>query len=1029
MDGERECVVTPTQRQFLALVYADPEGTLTREQATWLLWGRGESRQTRHRIRQLIYAINNRSPVPALERSGEAVVPCLPSDATEVPPGDDPPLSLLTSAPTAPFEHWLDTARARLERLRRYRLARDVDRAQVINDWDQVAEISKRLARLDDAANGWVELVTSASIRAGQLASCLAFLADLREGGLLDPEVYEGLALRLDAVPAPLERSTDPIVDPQYVGRVRETAWVQERARVGTGLRFAVVAGAQGIGKTRLLHEVGRLTASHGLRVCVIRLTELSAVTPLSGMGRLLSEVLPAGGLTRVPEPWGGILRQHEGLAESVEILEPTANHRRLTQAFRMAFREATRGQATTLLVDDLQWLDPTTLDLLQGLSVNWDGGPCSIILAVRVEAGGTVPPRIAAFIREVRSDLLTLHPMDEGECTRLLRNAGISGLTSTDFAELFQIAGGNPLLLLGLARAWTSGSWDKGAVPSTLHAVVDRQLASLSGPEIHALSLVAAASSLSSEQISDLAGLPPWDTVEALRALEAADVIVAAGPRYGFRHSLLRDAVRQALGPTRTREAHLRLGRWLAASGSGNAAEIVHHFELADSLDEAYTWAKSAAEAARDSGALVEALDFYEVALESSERGLDPDLIAEAGRLSLLLCQRDKGIRLLQRAEQFVEGGNLTWRMEILDALSEDGRLDHSDAAEQVQSLAQAAAESGDWVGSVTGTETAIRILERAGDWKRIEALLETVARSTGEGGPRAEIRRGMVLGLGMVYGAPARASAAAREAFRLALSAFPESNLTARAAHRLFVVLLSEGTVNSDLGRECVAVLEDRARLTGDLRLHYSTLANRAVWHLDTGDIEVAEAILREAEGVVVGSEASNERQNLATNRGDLLLRKGEPAAALEFFQEAEGLIAGGTRGFLRDLVRSGQGICHLRMGRFRAAELALEDLSAHSHYYFDPSLLVTLRVEVLWHRGKRGHALDHLSETRKRIERSFVPQYLNLTLWEASLRRRSKQPDGRLLAEEVLGLAEQLRLTRVAARARALASLDWR
>ncbi|MEQ9570378.1 MAG: hypothetical protein RLN75_09330, partial [Longimicrobiales bacterium] len=318
-------------------------------------------------------------------------------------------------------------------------------------------------------------------------------------------------------------------------------------------------------------------------------------------------------------------------------------------------------------------------------------------------------------------------------------------------------------------------------------------------------------------------------------------------------------------------------------------------------------------------------------------------------------------------------------------------------------------------------------RILERAGVWRRIKQLLGEVAECRVDGDPRAQVRRGMILGLGMVYGSPTQAGRAARAAFRLARHMFPNSDLAARAAHRLFVVLLSEGSVNSQLGHDCRRLLEERARQTGDLRLQYTTLANLAVWYLDTGDLEASEMTLRDAEGLVAGSEATNERQNLATNRGDLLLRQNEAAQALGFFEEAESLIDAGTRGFLRDICRSGVGICHLRMGRFRAAELALSDVGAHDHYYFDPSLPVRLRVEVLWHRGKRDEALEHLAASRLRIRSSFVPQYLNLMLWEVALRRRSERPGGLDLAREAIEIAEPLGLNRVVARAKALADLD--
>ncbi|MEQ9569091.1 MAG: hypothetical protein RLN75_02785, partial [Longimicrobiales bacterium] len=314
--------------------------------------------------------------------------------------------------------------------------------------------------------------------------------------------------------------------------------------------------------------------------------------------------------------------------------------------------------------------------------------------------------------MRAVRADFLSLKGLEPEHCLRLLALAGVQDLSEEDMAGLIEIARGNPLLLLDLGRVWCSGSWPRTSVPDTLNAVVNHRLASLDGLQTQVLSVVAAGNDLTSTDIESCLKLPTWEVVDALNVLVTLDLVEPHGARYGFRHSLLREAVTLALGPTRAREAHLRIGRWLADSGDGSSAEIVHHFRHANALDEAFKWAKAAASHARNAGALVEALQFFEIALESETEGLDPALCADAGRLALLLCQRDKGIRLLERAEALGDQPNPILRIERIDALSEDGRLDHRSAADQAHATAQEAATEADWVTSLAATETAIRIL-----------------------------------------------------------------------------------------------------------------------------------------------------------------------------------------------------------------------------------------------------------------------------------------------------------------------------
>jgi tetratricopeptide (TPR) repeat protein len=234
---------------------------------------------------------------------------------------------------------------------------------------------------------------------------------------------------------------------------------------------------------------------------------------------------------------------------------------------------------------------------------------------------------------------------------------------------------------------------------------------------------------------------------------------------------------------------------------------------------------------------------------------------------------------------------------------------------------------------------------------------------------------------------------------------------------------VLLSEGTVETPLGRQCLDVLHARAKATGDLKLHYTALANEAVWFLDTDALAEAEGLLDKAELVVSGSRANNERQNLATNRGELLLRQHRPDEALRSWELARKLIEPGTRGFLRDLTIAGMGLAKLRLGQFRAAERLSSEISEYDHYYFDASLMIRLRVELLRHRRRATEALQSLARSRSMLRDSFVPQYLSLTLWEGQLRRRAKDPTARALFDEVLERTEQLGIRRLATRARAV------
>ncbi len=1016
---------TPVQACLIALAHLEPSGALTRERIAWYLWEEGEDDKTRHRVRQLLYQLNSRAETPVLERRGDAVFPLLSSDADVVEPGDDPPLARLPTPPTAAFEHWLDSAVRKLRTTRRMRLAAALDDAVQEERWSTSVETCLRLIRLDPDRSQWLPVLIDSAIRAGRKATCLTVIWDLRESGFLSAEEVLGMEATLGNLPRALERRTVHSDDVQLIGRSRECSWIEQRLSLDHGFRVVVVVGNGGVGKTKLMSEVGRRAAAGGLRVAVAPLSERAAAVPLFAARDLLDQALGPDGLERVPEPWRAVLFGALWEGEPLpEVLEPVSASRRLREAFRIGLQVAAEEGHLLLCLDDLQWIDETSIDLLTYVSRVWSDGACTLLANVRPEVGRRITPRVASFLDASRAERLEIEGLSEDHCLQVLNLSGGAGLSDVAKEEIIQLAAGNPLLLLDVARYWEKEhEWTLGTVPQSLRDLARKQWAQLARFERELLSVVVAIPKSPSSVLAAVLGLPSWRVLEGLDVLTSANLIDLNDGRYSFRHSLILEAIQQELGITRTREGHLRVARYLCARHPDSPAEIVHHLRQGGALGEAAEWAVSAAKMARDQGALQDALRFSEIALESPQGATNPTLVAETGRASLLLCQREKGIQLLTRAEALLGGEPRTiWSVEKLDAMSEAGQLGHSECAERLTAIARSAQERLEWGVALGAIEAAIRVLERAGHHRGIAALLQDV-RSIGPfAQPETEIRRSMILALGMVYdGEPKGAVCAATRAFSLARTAETSDDLLTRAAHRLFVVLLSEGTVETNIGKECLEVLQRRAHDTGDLKLMYSNLANQAVWYLDTGQLDVAEELLEQAEEVVTGSGASNELQNLATNRGDLLLRQGDPDAALRHFEEAEALIEPGTRGFLRDLSRAGIGLCLLHVGQLQGAQRCYSDLRAYSHYYFDPSLMIKLDVELRWRRQRYSEALERLRTSRNQIQYRFVPQYLGLTLWEARLRIRQKAPGVQQLIEEVRERSRDLGISQVEAQAR--------
>ena len=174
--GDQETAFAPTQACLVALAYLEPKGSLTRERVSGLLWEEAARERQCHRIRQLVYAINDRAGHPVLVREGEAILPVLSSDVAELQPSAEPPLARVTAIPTAAFEQWLDLAVKRMEQERTLRLAEVLDHHVADGRWGSAFDIAVLLIELSGGAFHWAEAAISCAARAGKVQTARAIL-------------------------------------------------------------------------------------------------------------------------------------------------------------------------------------------------------------------------------------------------------------------------------------------------------------------------------------------------------------------------------------------------------------------------------------------------------------------------------------------------------------------------------------------------------------------------------------------------------------------------------------------------------------------------------------------------------------------------------------------------------------------------------------------------------------------------------------------------------------------------------------
>lgn len=459
--------------------------------------------------------------------------------------------------------------------------------------------------------------------------------------GLGPCTAFELLGVSAGAVLGPEATATS-----LFVGRAAELArlaalWQASREGVS---RVVLVRGEAGIGKSRLVDEFLRTLRERGADALELRGHPEAATSPLRAVAQSVRRALGLGehdsadamlDKLRSTLPADTPEDDVAVIAALLDIpptprnpapVETGAGLRRRTLAALLAWaRRVMRQRALCLVVEDLQWVDPSSREWLDELFREPGRARLMAVLTLR-DAGAS--PALPFAVHET----LELKGLTAAESLALVREA--SGLQSMPQALAHQLAAradGVPLFLeesvrsvLDRLRSGTQG-WEQALteVPVTLQDVLMSRVDRL-GPARRTAQLAAVIGrAFDVETLQALAVCPPFvlpaEAVAAhLRVLLREGVVRpqagdAVAPRLVFRHGLIRDVAYQSLWAEDRRAAHAAVAGMLGARASGPAAAppetLAHHEELAGLEAQALAHWEAAAREALERSAHVESL------------------------------------------------------------------------------------------------------------------------------------------------------------------------------------------------------------------------------------------------------------------------------------------------------------------------------------------------------------------------------------------------------------------------------------
>ncbi|HJL18145.1 MAG TPA: protein kinase [Sandaracinaceae bacterium LLY-WYZ-13_1] len=450
-------------------------------------------------------------------------------------------------------------------------------------------------------------------------------------------------------------RSLAPPAHGLTVGREAELAQLRRAVRTleEEGMAVALLAvGTPGAGKSHLLWEMARILEREALeppRVLTARVEPLHRDASFALFRELLlsrawlgheREGWPSPDAAASPEERRGaaeaLAREAHVEADFVaELLGAPADETdELSAARRDPRLMADRLRLTlgdwlealvdagplALLLDDLQWADEASLDLIEELVGQLSDAPLLVMAGARPELT-EARPELLASVMAARIEPRPLLPSEVEElASRLVGRPLPAGLGR----RLAERTGGNPLFVEQIVRALDAdarldGPADELPLPVTVEAAVQSRLDHLPGAEKELCKRAAVVERPVGP--AELEALGVMEPKPLLASLVRREVLAARGRarglrRYRFRSPLVREVAYGMLGPGLLEELHGRLATHLEAQDDADPEEVATHLERAGRRDAAAGWYERAARAAARRGDPTGALRCAERAL-----------------------------------------------------------------------------------------------------------------------------------------------------------------------------------------------------------------------------------------------------------------------------------------------------------------------------------------------------------------------------------------------------------------------------
>jgi class 3 adenylate cyclase/tetratricopeptide (TPR) repeat protein len=536
--------------------------------------------------------------------------------------------------------------------------------------------------------------------------------------GLFETEMLPPVQLKGKADPVPIYRLLGLIQEPMLlsrsvglysplVGRDAELKTLVEMVmdlKQKKGGILSIVAEA-GLGKSRLVSEAHERTSSNAIWIGGRGASHLEGMSYYFANGILdhLIGAQPNAGLEEInialislvrkvlPDhfdqvyPYLARFRDLPVSAPYTQMLQdlvPEALKNRIHTAWTALLRACARQQPLVVVLEDLHWADPSSLALFESLfSLIYDGFVL-FLLVFRPNEGRSWGwhMMIADQFRE-RYRVMELLPLTQADSALLAENLlKIEGLPTDVKRLVLERSEGNPffmeellhelidsgMVLMEGTRATAAQDILHVEVPDTLQGIIAARIDRLPAEQKYTLQTASVLGRIFQQTVLERLLQVQQASIRldiTLSELKQRELIRWRSEReYIFKHIITRDVTYQSLLIERRRELHRLAAETLEILFANQlnelATTLAYHFDAAGQHQQAADYYHLAGDLARDKYSNIEAVAFYQAAIQHWSQVEARDKLAalyeQVGRLLTLIGKQDEAVEAYESALSF---------------------------------------------------------------------------------------------------------------------------------------------------------------------------------------------------------------------------------------------------------------------------------------------------------------------------------------------------------------------------------------